>query len=109
MFRKIRWLSKPNTTAAQDSVCYLLFRGKRRKSAGFYAGESAVFLTDFRKYRPDSVKVGNTMVKTYLRPGACRVLLSSFKGDKWSVDFKNTSLFDTFFMMGQRNFNALHQ
>jgi hypothetical protein len=34
-------------------------------------------------------------------------IASSFKEAKWSVDFKNTSLFDTLFLTGQQNFNAL--
>ncbi|MCE7066484.1 M23 family metallopeptidase [Dyadobacter sp. CY326] len=78
-----------------------------KKEPDFYASESAVFLTDLRKYTPDSVKIGKTTVQTYLRgqilPGAA----SKYEGDKWSVDFRNTSIFDTLFLTGQRNFNAL--
>ncbi|OJV13326.1 MAG: peptidase M23 [Dyadobacter sp. 50-39] len=78
-----------------------------KKVPNLYAGESAVFLTDLRKEMPDSVKVGTTTVKTFLRSQVLPGVASSFQGEKWSVDMDNTSLFDTLFLTGQRNFNAL--
>ncbi|TLU99027.1 M23 family metallopeptidase [Dyadobacter luticola] len=78
-----------------------------KKTPDLYAGESAIFLTDLREYRPDSVKINNTIVKTFLRSQILPGTASSYKAEKWSVDFKNTSLFDTLFLTGQRNFNAL--
>jgi hypothetical protein len=79
-----------------------------KKTPDFYANESAVFVTDLREYRPDSVRIGNTIVKTYLRSQVFAGVVSTYKGEKWSVDFKNTSLFDTLFLTGERNFNALY-
>ncbi|WP_031530431.1 M23 family metallopeptidase [Dyadobacter crusticola] len=72
-----------------------------------YADDAAVFLTDLREYRPDSVKVANTTVKTYLRSQILPGVASAYKAEKWGVSFKNTSLFDTLFLTGQQNFNAL--
>ncbi len=89
------------------SATYYIQGKEEKKAPDFYAGESAVFLTDLRQYRPDSVKVGSSTVKTYLRSQVLPGVASSFKEAKWSVDFQNTSLFDTLFLMGQRNFNAL--
>ncbi|KQS31441.1 M23 family metallopeptidase [Dyadobacter sp. Leaf189] len=78
-----------------------------KKEPDLYANDAAVFLTDLREYRPDSVKVANTTVKTYLRSQIFPAIASSYKAEKWSVNFKNTSLFDTLFLTGQQNFNAL--
>ena len=78
-----------------------------KKEPDLYADESAVFLTDLRKYMPDSVKIGKTTVKTFLRSQIFPAVASSYKADKWSVDFRNTSIFDTLFLTGQQNFNAL--
>ena len=93
---------------SQDPFATFYIKGKEeRKVPDLYAGESAVFLTDLRKEMPDSVKVGTTTVKTFLRSQVLPGIASSFKEAKWSVDMDNTSLFDTLFLMGQRNFNAL--
>lgn len=78
-----------------------------KKDPDFYASETAVFLTDLRTYTPDSVKIGKTTVKTYLRSQIFPAVASSYKAEKWSVDFRNTSIFDTLFLTGQQNFNAL--
>ncbi|SEI70780.1 Peptidase family M23 [Dyadobacter sp. SG02] len=93
---------------SQEPFATFYIKGKEEKKVpNLYAGESAVFLTDLRKEMPDSVKVGTTTVKTFLRSEVLPGIASSFKEPKWSVDFDNTSLFDTLFLMGQRNFNAL--
>ncbi|MDR6808095.1 hypothetical protein J2Y45_005556 [Dyadobacter sp. BE34] len=93
---------------SQDPFATFYIKGKpERKVPNLYAGESAIFLTDLRKEMPDSVKVGTTTVKTFLRSQVLPGVASSFKDAKWSVDLDNTSLFDTLFLMGQRNFNAL--
>ena len=93
---------------SQDPFATFYIKGKpEKKVPNLYAGESAVFLTDLRKEMPDSVKVGTTTVKTFLRSQVLPGVASSFKDAKWSVDLDNTSLFDTLFLMGQRNFNAL--
>ncbi|WP_019940319.1 M23 family metallopeptidase [Dyadobacter beijingensis] len=93
---------------SQEPFATFYTKGKEeQKKPDLYAGESAVFLTDLREKMPDSVKVGTTIVKTFLRSQVLPGIASSFKEAKWSVDFGNTSLFDTLFLMGQRNFNAL--
>ncbi|MBO9612435.1 MAG: M23 family metallopeptidase [Dyadobacter sp.] len=93
---------------SQEPFATFYIKGKpEKKVPNLYAGESAVFLTDLRKEMPDSVKVGTTTVKTFLRSQVLPSIASSFKDAKWSVDLDNTSLFDTLFLMGQRNFNAL--
>lgn len=93
---------------SQDPFATFYVQGRQEKKVpDLYASESAVFLTDLRKEMPDSVKVGTTTVKTFLRSQVLPGIASSFKEAKWSVDFDNTSLFDTLFLMGQRNFNAL--
>ncbi|KAA0991456.1 M23 family metallopeptidase [Dyadobacter aurulentus] len=82
--------------------------GKEVKSKpDLYADETAVFLTDLREYRPDSVRVGDKTVKTFLRSQIFPAAPSTYQGERWAVDFKNTSLFDTLFLTGQQNFNAL--
>lgn len=91
----------------EPSATYYVQGKEQNKAPDFYAGESAVFLTDLREHRPDSVKIGTSTVKTFLRSQVLPGIASSFKEAKWSVDFKNTSLFDTLFLTGQQNFNAL--
>jgi hypothetical protein len=78
-----------------------------KKEPDFYADESAVFLTDLRKYMPDSVKIGTMMTRTFLRTSLLPNISSGYKAEKWSVEMDSTSLFDTLFVTGQRNFNAL--
>lgn len=93
---------------SQEPFATFYMQGKEEKKApDLYAGESAVFLTDLRERMPDSVKVGTTTVKTFLRTQVIPGISSAYKDAKWTVDFDNTSLFDTLFLMGQRNFNAL--
>jgi len=78
-----------------------------KKTPDFYDKESAVFLTDLREYMPDSVKIGNSMVRTYLRNQVLPAKISGYKGEKWAIEFNQNSLFDTLFVTGQRSFNAL--
>ncbi|WP_439580965.1 M23 family metallopeptidase [Dyadobacter bucti] len=78
-----------------------------KKEPDFYSNEYAVFLNDLREYMPDSVRIGNSTVRTYLRNQTLPGIASEFKSEKWSVKFEPTSLFDTLFLTGQRNFNAL--
>ncbi|MCE7061408.1 M23 family metallopeptidase [Dyadobacter sp. CY343] len=88
-------------------VTYFVAGKEVKSKPDLYANETAVFLTDLREYRPDSVQVGNKTVKTYLRSRIFPAAPARFEGEKWAIDFKNTSLFDTLFLTGQRNFNAL--
>lgn len=78
-----------------------------KKEPDFYDSETAVFLTDLRGYMPDSVKIGKTTVNTYLRSQILPGVASKYEGEKWAVAFQNTSIFDTLFLTGQRNFNAV--
>ena len=78
-----------------------------KKTPDLYENESAVFLADLREYMPDSVQIGNTMARTYLRAKISPGRIASYKGNRWSVDFQETSLFDTLYITGQQNYNAL--
>jgi len=78
-----------------------------KKTPDLYENESAVFLADLREYMPDSVQIGNTMARTYLRAKISPGRVANYKGNRWSVDFKQTSLFDTLYLTGQQNYNAL--
>jgi len=78
-----------------------------KKEPDFYSNESAVFLTDLRQYMPDSITIGNSTVRTYLRSKILPEKKSVYKGKKWSIEFGKNSLFDTLFVTGQRNFNSL--
>ncbi|SEJ47064.1 Peptidase family M23 [Dyadobacter koreensis] len=78
-----------------------------KKSPDLYENESAVFLADLREYMPDSVQIGNTMARTYLRAKISPGRIASYKGNRWSIDFQETSLFDTLYITGQQNYNAL--
>jgi hypothetical protein len=78
-----------------------------KKQPDFYADETAVFLSDLRNYIPDSVKIGTMTARTYIRAAIFPGKNTGFKTDKWAVEFDSTSLFDTLFVTGQRNFNAL--
>jgi hypothetical protein len=77
------------------------------QKADFYDKESAVFLADLREIMPDSVRIGNSIARTYLKgkilPGTKRL----FEERRWSVEFHQTSLFDTLFLTGQQNMNYL--
>lgn len=81
--------------------------GEVRKEPDFYSGETAVFLTDLREFVPDSVRVGNAVAKTYIRKQLLPGIASAYQSEKWSVELSDTSLFDTLFLTGQRNYNAL--
>jgi hypothetical protein len=72
-----------------------------------YENESAVFLTDLRRYIPDSVKIDNTIARTYLKAKITPGKMSAYKSDRWSVNFEASSLFDTLYLTGQHNYNAL--
>jgi len=78
-----------------------------KKEPDFYLNDAAVFLTDLRKYIPDSVKIGSTVTRTYIRKPVLPGVLSGYTSEKWSVDFNESSLFDTLFVTGQSNYNAL--
>jgi hypothetical protein len=78
-----------------------------KKEPDFYDKESAVFLTDLRAYMPDSVKIGNSIARTYLRTKVFPGISSLYTGKDWTVEFKPTSLFDTLYVTAQRNMNYL--
>ncbi|QRR03590.1 M23 family metallopeptidase [Dyadobacter sandarakinus] len=78
-----------------------------KQKPDYFGNESAVFLTDLREYIPDSVRVGNTTIRTYLRSQVLPGVPVTYKAEKWSADFGNESLFDTLFLAGQQTFNAI--
>lgn len=78
-----------------------------KKEPDFYDKESAVFLTDLRAYMPDSVRIGNSIARTYLRTKVFPGISSLYTGKDWTVEFKPTSLFDTLYVTAQRNMNYL--
>jgi hypothetical protein len=78
-----------------------------KKEPDFYDKESAVFLTDLRAYLPDSVRIGNSIARTYLRTKVYPGISSLYTGKDWTVEFKPTSLFDTLYVTAQRNMNYL--
>ena len=78
-----------------------------KKTPDLYENESAVFLSDLREYMPDSVQIGSTMARTYLKAKISPGRVANYKGNRWSVDFQESSLFDTLYITGQQNYNAL--
>jgi hypothetical protein len=78
-----------------------------RKQPDFYQNETAVFLTDLRNYIPDSIRIGATVTKTYIVKQALPNVPSVYNAGKWSVEFNESSLFDTLFVVGKQNPNAL--
>jgi hypothetical protein len=78
-----------------------------KKEPAFYDKESAVFLSDLREYMPDSVRIGNSVARTYLRTKVFPGTTALYTGKNWAVEFKPTSLFDTLYVVGQRNMNYL--
>ncbi|MCE7043426.1 M23 family metallopeptidase [Dyadobacter sp. CY312] len=96
-----------NFRSAVPSATYYIAGKEVNKEPDFYDKESAVFLTDLRKLMPDSVKIGNSVARTYLRTQILPGTKAAFNGKNWSVDFKPTSLFDTLFVTGQQNMNYL--
>jgi hypothetical protein len=96
-----------NYQSAVPSAIYYVAGKEVKKEPDFYDKESAVFLTDLRKLMPDSVKIGNSVARTYLRTQILPGTKAAYSGKKWSVEFKPTSLFDTLFVTGQQNMNYL--
>lgn len=78
-----------------------------KKAPDLYENETAVFLTDLREYIPDSVKIGNTTARTYLRSKISPGKLTTYKADRWSLQFDTNTLFDTLYVVGQQNYNSL--
>jgi hypothetical protein len=78
-----------------------------KKAPDLYENETAVFLTDLREYMPDSVQIGNTMARTYLKAKISPGKLTTYKTDRWSLQFSTTTLFDTLYVAGQQNYNSL--
>jgi hypothetical protein len=78
-----------------------------KKAPDLYEDETAVFLTDLREYMPDSVQIGNTMARTYLKAKISPGKLTTYQSDRWSLQFTPTTLFDTLYVTGQQNYNSL--
>ncbi len=78
-----------------------------KKAPDLYENETAVFLTDLREYIPDSVKIGNTTARTYLRSKISPGKLTTYQADRWSLQFDTNTLFDTLYVIGQQNYNSL--
>ncbi|WP_221390470.1 M23 family metallopeptidase [Dyadobacter sp. NIV53] len=78
-----------------------------RKQPDFYSNESAIFLTDLRDYMPDSIKIANSIVRTYLRGSIAPGQKTEYTGKNWDIKFNENSLFDTLFIVGQQKFNSL--
>jgi hypothetical protein len=94
---KAKYYRSPNPSAT-----YYVAGIEVKKEPDFYDKESAVFLTDLRQLKPDSVRIANSTVHTYLRSEILPAVKYSYAGEKWSIDFTEKSLFDTLFMTGQR-------
>jgi hypothetical protein len=93
--------------SAAPSVTYYVGGKEINEQPHFYTNETAVFLADLRRFIPDSLKIGSMITRTNIRMQALPGVHAGFKSDKWSIDFQETSLFDTLFVTGHRNFNAL--
>jgi hypothetical protein len=93
--------------STMPEVTYYVSGKEIKKQPDFYSDENAVFLTDLREYIPDSLKIGNMVSRTYIRSRVLPGVSSVYKSENWSIDFNETSLFDTLFVTGHRNFNAL--
>lgn len=78
-----------------------------KKAPDLYENETAVFLTDLREYMPDSVQIGNTMARTYLKAKISPGKLTTYQSERWSLQFTSTTLFDTLYVTGQQNYNSL--
>jgi len=78
-----------------------------KKVPDLYENETAVFLADLRKLMPDSVQIGGTMARTYLRAKIAPGREVTYKANRWAIDFQPSSLFDTLYVTGQQNYNAL--
>ena len=78
-----------------------------KKAPDLYENETAVFLTDLREYMPDSVQIGNTMARTYLKAKISPGKLTTYQSERWSLQFTPTTLFDTLYVTGQQNYNSL--
>jgi len=78
-----------------------------KKAPDLYENETAVFLTDLREYMPDSVQIGNTMARTYLKAKISPGKLTTYQSERWALQFTPTTLFDTLYVTGQQNYNSL--
>ncbi|MFN8343379.1 MAG: M23 family metallopeptidase [Spirosomataceae bacterium] len=66
-----------------------------------------VYLLDLREALPDSVKIGNKILKTDFRQRIASDRVETYKGDRFTLRFGNKSIFDTLYLAVQSRPNGL--
>lgn len=67
----------------------------------YQANSETVYLLDMRQYLPDSIQIGNKVLRTHYRAKILPNRLETYKDDRTIVRFGNQSVFDTLYLAVQ--------
>ncbi|HEV7350442.1 M23 family metallopeptidase [Telluribacter sp.] len=82
-------------------------RRRVQEEPAYYINGAAVFLTDLRKYLPDSVQVGDKEVPVSYKASILPGQPVTYTSDRWTIKFDTTSLFDTLHLAIRQSHNTL--
>ncbi len=78
-----------------------------RLAPAYRSNGETVYLLDLREYLPDSIQVGNKLLKTDFMERIQPNRVETYKGDRYTLRFGNQSIFDTLYLAVQSRANGL--
>ncbi|MEZ4904570.1 MAG: M23 family metallopeptidase [Spirosomataceae bacterium] len=78
-----------------------------RLEPAYQTSGETVYLLDLREHLPDSIQIGNKLVKTDFRQRIFPDRLETAQGDRYTIRFGNKSIFDTLYLAVQSRPNGL--
>lgn len=79
----------------------------RKLPPSYQISGETVYLLDLRESLPDSIQIGNKLLKTEFKGRIKPNILETYKGDRYTLRFGNQSIFDTLYLAVQSRPNGL--
>lgn len=82
-------------------------RAPLQLSPAYKSNGETVYLLDLREHLPDSIRIGNKLLRTEFRQRIRPDRIETYKEDRFSIRFGNKSIFDTLYLAVQSRPNGL--
>ncbi|TAF25994.1 MAG: M23 family metallopeptidase [Runella slithyformis] len=76
-------------------------KNNARLAPAYQTNDEMVYLLDLRSYLPDSVRIGNKLIRTYFQKKIIPNNLDTYTGRSYAIRFGNQSIFDTLYLAVQ--------
>lgn len=82
-------------------------RNALKLSPAYKSGDEMVYLLDLKEHLPDSIRIGNKLLRTDFRQRIRPDRVETYQGDRYTIRFGNKSIFDTLYLAVQTRPNGL--